>query len=183
MTELASAEHSGALKREIGLRLNVLARQLRNRFDRQVSNLNVTRSQWTMIVVVARNPGATQRVIAEALEMSEASAGRLIDRLCADGLLERQERYDDRRARAVYLTKAAEPLLDKIGRTRARGRAKRVSGLFRRRACSVQGLSGPDLQETLARAGLCPNRATTKKGGACAPPFASPQWEGGITGE
>jgi MarR family transcriptional regulator for hemolysin len=75
----------------------------------------VTRSQWTMIVVVARNPGATQRVIAEALEMSEASAGRLIDRLCADGLLERQERYDDRRARAVYLTKAAEPLLEKLG--------------------------------------------------------------------
>ena len=115
MTELAIAEHAGQLKRDIGLRLNVLARLLRNRFDRQVSNLNVTRSQWTMIVVVARNPGATQRVIAEALEMSEASAGRLIDRLCADGLLERQERYDDRRARAVYLTKAAEPLLDKLG--------------------------------------------------------------------
>ena len=115
MTELAIAEHAGQLKRDIGLRLNVLARLLRNRFDRQVSNLNVTRSQWTMIVVVARNSGATQRVIAEALEMSEASAGRLIDRLCADGLLERQERYDDRRARAVYLTKAAEPLLDKLG--------------------------------------------------------------------
>ncbi len=46
--------------------------------------------------------------------MSEASAGRLIDRLCADGLLQRQERYDDRRARAVYLTPAAEPLLAKL---------------------------------------------------------------------
>ena len=34
--------------------------------------------------------------------------------MCADGLLERQERYDDRRARAVYLTKAAEPLLAKL---------------------------------------------------------------------
>ena len=115
MTELAQTESSADLKREIGLKLNVLARLLRNRFDRQVSNLNVTRSKWTMIVVVARNPGATQRVIAEALEMSEASAGRLIDRLCGEGLLERQERYDDRRARAVYLTKAAEPLIEKLG--------------------------------------------------------------------
>lgn len=114
MSEVAIAERAGDLKREIGLRLNVLARRLRNRFDRQVSEFNVTRSQWTMIVVVARNPGATQRVIAEALEMSEASAGRLVDRLCADGLLERQERYDDRRARAVYLTKKAEPLLAKL---------------------------------------------------------------------
>lgn len=67
-----------------------------------------------MIAVVARRPGATQRVIAESLEMSEASAGRLIDRLCADGLLERRDRDDDRRARAVYLTEAAEPLLAKI---------------------------------------------------------------------
>ena len=114
MIDVANAERVGELERDIGIRLSVLARLLRNSFDRQVSNLNVTRSQWAMIVVVARNPGATQRVIAEALEMSEASAGRLIDRLCADGLLERQERYDDRRARAVYLTKAAEPLLAKL---------------------------------------------------------------------
>lgn len=101
-------------KREIGLRLTVLARMLRNNFDRQVSGLNVTRSQWAMIAVVARHPGETQRMIAEALEMSEASAGRLIDRLCADGLLERRDRDDDRRARAVYLTDKAEPLLARL---------------------------------------------------------------------
>jgi MarR family transcriptional regulator for hemolysin len=98
----------------VGLRFTVIARLLRNNFDRQVANFNVTRSQWAMIAVVSRSPGATQRTIAEALEMSEASAGRLIDRLCADGLLERRDRRDDRRARAVYLTAAAEPLLEKL---------------------------------------------------------------------
>lgn len=102
-------------KRNIGLRLNVLARMLRNIFDRMVSDLGVTRSQWQMIVVVARKPGVTQRTIAEALEISEASAGRLIDRLCAEGLLERRERDDDRRARAVYVTEKAEPLLTMLG--------------------------------------------------------------------
>lgn len=101
--------------RNITVRLNVLARMLRNQFDRKVADLNITRSQWAMIVVVARYPGATQRVIAETLEMSEASAGRLIDRLCAEGLLERRDREDDRRARAVYVTKAAEPLLTRLG--------------------------------------------------------------------
>ena len=88
---------------------------LRNIFDRKVSDLGVTRSQWQMIVVVARKPGVTQRTIAEALEISEASAGRLIDRLCAEGLLERRERDDDRRARAVYVTEKTEPLLAKLG--------------------------------------------------------------------
>ena len=114
MSEGEQGDHVHELRRDIGLKMSVVTRMLRSRFDRMVAALNITRSQWTMIAVVARHPGATQRSIAEALDMSEASAGRLIDRLCAEGLLERQERYDDRRARAVYITKAAEPLLDKL---------------------------------------------------------------------
>jgi len=104
-----------SIRRQVGLRMTVISRLQRNNFDRKVAALNVTRSQWSMIAVVARYPGSTQRTIAEYLEMSEASAGRLIDRLCADGLLERRDRADDRRARAVYLTPEAKPLLDQLG--------------------------------------------------------------------
>lgn len=125
----ASAPESSAstldARRHIGLRFTIIARMLRNNFDRQVVNLSVTRSQWAMIAVVSRCPGATQRTIAEALEMSEASAGRLIDRLCVDGLLERRDRRDDRRARAVYLTPAAEPLLEQLA-TIARASEQRM---------------------------------------------------------
>ncbi|AIT78710.1 MarR family winged helix-turn-helix transcriptional regulator [Novosphingobium pentaromativorans] len=113
LTQTFTNEDEGA-RRKIALSLTVIARLMRNNFDRKVSALNVTRSQWAMIAVVSRIPGATQRVIAEHLEMSEASAGRLIDRLCAEGLLERRDRRDDRRARAVYLTDAAAPLLEQL---------------------------------------------------------------------
>ncbi len=102
------------MKRTISLRISILARNLRNYFDRQVAVLGVTRSQWAMIAVVATNPGATQRMIADALEMSEASAGRLVDRLCSEGLLTRRSREDDRRAKAIYISDAAEPLLEKL---------------------------------------------------------------------
>jgi DNA-binding MarR family transcriptional regulator len=64
--------------------------------------------------VVARNPGATQRTIAEALEVREITAGRLVDRLCDDGYLRRDENPNDRRAYSVYLTPAAQPLLDRL---------------------------------------------------------------------
>lgn len=134
MTIEAVIESDQEKRRAISLRFTVLARLLRNNFDRQVVGLHVTRSQWAMIAVVSRHPGATQRVIAEALEMSEASAGRLIDRLCADGLLERRDRDDDRRARAVYLTEAAEPLLEKLA-TIAHDAEKRM----------FTGFSGDDL--------------------------------------
>ncbi|MGN6358265.1 MAG: MarR family winged helix-turn-helix transcriptional regulator [Novosphingobium sp.] len=116
MTKHPTVEPSTAdnqLRQDIAIRIAVLARLIRNDFDRRLSEMSITRSQWSLIAVVARHPGATQRMISEVLEMSEASAGRLIDRLCADGLLERRERDDDRRARAVYLTAAAEPLLSR----------------------------------------------------------------------
>ena len=105
---------ASTMKRTISLRISVLARNLRNYFDRQVAALGVTRSQWAMIAVVATNPGATQRMIADTLEMSEASAGRLVDRLCNEGLLTRRSREDDRRAKAIYISEAAEPLLEKL---------------------------------------------------------------------
>lgn len=114
LTETVSIDNPADVRRNIGMRLSIIARNLRHLFDRHVTNLGVTRSQWTMIVVVARHPGATQRMIAEALEMSEASAGRLVDKLCAEGLLRRQERDDDRRARAVYLTDKATPMLEQL---------------------------------------------------------------------
>ena len=116
MGELAEAAAEAGLEQrsQIGLRINVLARLMRARFDRKVASLGITRSQWQMIVVVARKPGVTQKTIADALEISEASAGRLIDRLCAEGMLERRERDDDRRARAVYITPRAEPLLARL---------------------------------------------------------------------
>lgn len=93
------------------MRLAIVARQMRCNFDRQVARLNVTRSRWSLISVVSHRPGATQREIADMLEMSEASAGRLIDRLCNEGLLERHARDDDRRARAIYLSDGAEPIM------------------------------------------------------------------------
>ena len=110
----AAIETTHDTRRNVSLRLTILARMMRNNFDRMVAGLNVTRSQWALIAVVSTHAGATQRMIAEMLEMSEASAGRLIDRLCADGLLERRERDNDRRARAVYITPAAEPLLNQL---------------------------------------------------------------------
>ncbi|MET0270560.1 MAG: MarR family transcriptional regulator [Sphingomonas sp.] len=101
-------------RRLIGLKLAVLTRQMRQCFDEQVEETGVTRAQWTLIAAVARNPGATQRTIATHLEVTDVTAGRMIDRICGDGLLERREHPTDRRAYCVYLTPAAQPLLAKL---------------------------------------------------------------------
>ena len=92
----------------------MVARQLRISFDQRVERSGLTRASWQLIAAVARNPGATQRLIAEALEVREITAGRMIDKLCAEGVLERREHPQDRRAYCVYLTSDAKPMLDKI---------------------------------------------------------------------
>ena len=92
----------------------MVARQLRVSFDQSAERSGLTRAQWHMIAAVSRNPGVTQRTIAEALEVKEITAGRLIDRLCEEGYLKREEHPTDRRAYCVYLTPAAQPLLDKL---------------------------------------------------------------------
>lgn len=101
-------------KRSISLKMTVLTRQMHKSFDQSVVSIGVTRSQWTLIAVIARRPAATQREIAEILEMSEAAAGRLVDRLVADGFLERRQKEDDRRAYCIHLTPASSAILDKI---------------------------------------------------------------------
>lgn len=101
-------------KRAIAIKLTVIARQLRQRFDQVVESDGLTRGKWGVIVAVARNPGATQRMIASMLEVTEVTAGQLIDRLCADGYLERRQHPKDRRAHCVYLTPAAQPLLGRL---------------------------------------------------------------------
>ena len=94
--------------------MTVVARQLRITFDQSAERSGLTRAQWHLIAAVARHPGATQRLIAEALEVREITAGRLVDRLCDEGYLKRQENPNDRRAYCLYLMPAAQPVLDKL---------------------------------------------------------------------
>ncbi|MFP5305971.1 MAG: MarR family winged helix-turn-helix transcriptional regulator [Gammaproteobacteria bacterium] len=115
-------------KRSLGLKLAVISRQLRQRFDQHVERSGITRAKWVLIAAVSRNPGATQRSIAAALEVTEVTAGRMIDRLCADGYLERRENPHDRRGYCVYLTPAAQPVLDKLGELAAVHEAEIFAG-------------------------------------------------------
>jgi MarR family transcriptional regulator for hemolysin len=101
-------------KRSIALKLTVIARQLRQNFDHSIEGSDLTRAKWSLIAAVARNPGATQHAIANALEVREITAGRLIDRLCEAGYLERRPKPNDRRAYCVFLTARAQPMLEKL---------------------------------------------------------------------
>jgi MarR family transcriptional regulator for hemolysin len=62
-------------RRSVGLKLSVIARQLRLNFDQSTKLRGLTRAKWTLIAAVSQNPGGTQRMIAQVLEVSEITAG------------------------------------------------------------------------------------------------------------
>lgn len=99
-------------KKALATKLTVVTRHLRLKFDQSVEKKGITRAKWTLMAAVSRSPGATQRAIASILQVTDVTAGRLIDSLCADGYLERIENPDDRRSYRLYLTPAAQPGLD-----------------------------------------------------------------------
>ena len=102
-------------RRTISTKLTVLARQLWLDFDQSAEKVGVSRAKWRLIAAVSRRPGATQRTLATLLQVTDVTAGRLIDSLCEEGYLERHENPEDRRAYLVYLTPLAQPVLDQLG--------------------------------------------------------------------
>ena len=98
----------------IGYVISDVSRLLRTVFDRRVRHLGLTRSQWLALTRLHRRPGASQSDLADMLEIEKASAGRLIDRLEANGWVERRSDSRDRRINRVYLSREAERVLQSL---------------------------------------------------------------------
>lgn len=102
--------------RVLGVNVMRVSRLLRRRFDRRARDLGLSRAQWQTIACVHKKPGATQRRVAEMLEIGEAAVGRSIDRLVEAGWLAREVDPSDRRVYRIHLTPAIEPVLDQLAR-------------------------------------------------------------------
>jgi MarR family transcriptional regulator, transcriptional regulator for hemolysin len=100
----------------IGVVISDVARLLRTEFDRRVRRLGITRAQWLVLTRLHRRPGASLSELAEMMEVEKATAGRMIDRLVANGWVERRTARADRRVKQVYLTDDAERVHKRIWR-------------------------------------------------------------------
>ena len=104
-----------SLNREFAFMLNDVARMLRTYADHRAAQFGITRAQWVVLVRLDRSEGMKQSELAEMLELQPISLTRLLDKLCDSGLIERRADPVDRRAKRLFLTPAARPLLEKLG--------------------------------------------------------------------
>jgi MarR family transcriptional regulator, transcriptional regulator for hemolysin len=104
-----------SLNREFAFTLNDVARMLRTYADQRAAQFGITRAQWVVLVRLDRSEGLKQSELAEILDLQPISLTRLLDKLCECGLIERRADPIDRRAKRLFLTPAARPLLEKLG--------------------------------------------------------------------
>lgn len=104
-----------SLNREFGFILNDVARMLKTYADHKASQFGITRAQWVVLVRLDRFEGLKQAELAEMLDLQPITLTRLLDRLAECGLIERRPDPNDRRAKLLYLTAKAKPLLEQLG--------------------------------------------------------------------
>src|SRR6516165_8251255 len=68
------------------------------------SEVDIRPAQFSVLVVIERNPGLTQSQVSAALGIKRTNFVALLDSLEQRGLAERQARAGDRRSHALYLT-------------------------------------------------------------------------------
>jgi DNA-binding MarR family transcriptional regulator len=92
--------------------LHDIARLLRVTGDRRARAHGMTRAQWVILWQLERQPGLSQKELAEIMEVEPITVARLVDRLAARGMLERRDDPADRRIWRLHLLPPSEPVLE-----------------------------------------------------------------------
>ena len=101
-------------KRELAFVINDVARLLRSNADQKAARFGMTRAKWAVLARLDRFEGLKQNELADMLDLQPITLTRLLDRLADNGLVERRSDPADRRAKRLYLTPAARPLLERL---------------------------------------------------------------------
>ena len=126
-----SARDSTLPSGTLGMLVHDVARLLRKRFEQgaRARRLGLTRSQAAVLIHLERHEGINQVTLAQMMELEPITLVRLLDRLQAAGLVERRADAADRRARILYLTAEARPLLQRIWSLAEEVRDEATAGL------------------------------------------------------
>jgi len=100
--------------RNFGFLLKDVSRKYSLRFEQLAQAMSLTHSNCKVLAYLERNEGVCQSRLAELTDIDPMTMVRILDRMEADGLLERTPDPEDRRARCLYLTPKSKPVLDEI---------------------------------------------------------------------
>lgn len=98
----------------LGYLIHDVSRLRRTLFDKWLSPLGITRSQWWVLAFLSRNDGMPQTELADELDVGKVALGALIDRLEEGGFVKRILDPTDRRVKRIVLTKQSKGVIDTL---------------------------------------------------------------------
>ena len=98
----------------LGFIIHDVARMMRWNFERRAHEYNLTRSQWSVLVLLSWENGAQQKRLADIIGVTAITMTGLVGRLERNDWVERRQDPQDRRAKRVFLTDKVEPALKGI---------------------------------------------------------------------
>lgn len=107
------------MKYDMGLIYAILngkiSEAINKRFLRNFSlyDVDLTPDQWTILNCLWKRNGMMQMELCKSTLMDKPAMTRIIDRMSANGLVERRCSHDDRRIRYIFLTNKAYELQEK----------------------------------------------------------------------
>jgi MarR family transcriptional regulator for hemolysin len=116
-------------ERDLLFLLNDVGRLLRVDADKRARSHDMTRAQWGILIWLERQPGISQKELAELLEVEPITVARLVDRLERRGMVERRPDPRDRRIWRLHLLLPAHLVLREINQQRSDIAAILTSGI------------------------------------------------------
>ena len=95
----------------IGFLLHDVTRLMKRLFDKRMSTLDLTRSQWWVLNFLYFNEGINQSDFAVLLDIEKAPLSRLLYRMEKKGWVERRSDKSDKRIKNLFLSKKIKPLI------------------------------------------------------------------------
>jgi DNA-binding MarR family transcriptional regulator len=120
---------STAIGSTFGYILGDIARMMRTIFDQRARQVGLSLAQCRVLALLARHEGINQAGLAELMEVQPISIARLLDRMEATGWVERRADPADRRARRLFLSEKARPLLDQVQILALQSQGEALAGL------------------------------------------------------
>ena len=128
-----------AANRELAFAINDVARLLRTYADQKASQFGMSRAKWAVLARLDRFEGLKQSELAEMLDLQPITLTRLLDGLSNNGLIERRADPGDRRAKRLFLTPAARPLLARLTDLGEELMETALAGLGRSEVAALRG--------------------------------------------
>lgn len=123
----------------LGILMADVLRLLRQDFASRTRSMPLSPALHRLLIYVQRRPGCRQVELAEFLDITPVTVGRMIDRLERQNLVRRENHPVDRRATCVYVAEGAAELLSKL-----------TSKANETRQRAFEGLSVPQRRDLLA---------------------------------